>query len=162
ARIRDRLAGLLRPGVHVVDAPEALAVVAERHARLAGGPRGEVGAPRTHARAGRRLAELRDARRVIRAGRLLLDADLLGEEVRDRLPGGGGLRRRRERRGRTGALQLGGEARGGGRRLRGGRRGSGGDGVEHALQLSHAGEGDFEAHARSASAPRRAAFSRTL
>src|SRR3954454_25007103 len=54
-RVRDRLAGLLGPGVHVVDAAEALSVVAQRHARLARGPRGEVRAPWADAGAGRGL-----------------------------------------------------------------------------------------------------------
>src|SRR3954466_5419246 len=47
--VRDRLAGLLGPRVHIVDAAEALASVAQGDARLARGPRGEVGAPRAHA-----------------------------------------------------------------------------------------------------------------
>ena len=74
---RDRLAGALAPGPDVVDAAEALAGVADRHAGLAGGPGDEVGAPRADAgRAGGGLAELRDPRRVVGAGRLLGHADL--------------------------------------------------------------------------------------
>src|SRR4051794_30711695 len=49
---RVRLAGLLGPAHDVRHGAEALALVADRHARLAGGPRGEVRAPRADAGAG--------------------------------------------------------------------------------------------------------------
>ena len=62
------LPALLRPRVDVVHAAEALAVVAERHACLAGGPGSEVRAPRADAGAGGRLAVLGDARESLEPG----------------------------------------------------------------------------------------------
>src|SRR5438105_1725496 len=74
--VGDRPAGALRPRVERVDGSEALALLAERHAGLARGPGGEVRAPRADAAAGRRLAVLRDPRRVVGPRRLLGHADL--------------------------------------------------------------------------------------
>src|SRR4051794_36274972 len=87
AGVRDRLARLLRPRVHVVDAAEALPVLTQRHTGLAGGPGGEIRTPRADPGPRGRLVELRDPRRVVGAGRLLLDPDFLRGEVDDRLTG---------------------------------------------------------------------------
>src|SRR3954468_16893558 len=87
--VRDRLAVLLGPGVDVVDAPEALAGVAQRDTRAAGGPGDEVGAPGPDARAGGGLAVLGDARGVVGARRLLGHADLVADGVEHGLAGRG-------------------------------------------------------------------------
>src|SRR4051812_401340 len=157
ARVRNRLPGLLRPGVHVVDAAEALTAVTQRDARLARGPRGEVRAPRANPRAGRGLAKLCDAGRVVGAGRLLLDTDFLRDEVDDGLPrargrlyggrAGQGSRPRVLKRGREACGRLRGCGAGGGGHGRGGSCGGG----EQRLQLCDPGEGDVIAHAWSAS-----------
>ena len=165
---RDRLARALGPGVDVVDAAEALARVAERDARLAGRPRREVRAPRPDAAAGRRLAVLRDARRVVGAGRLLGLADLLADEVDDRLPGGraaGGARERlgRGERGRrhagaeAGLRVLEGAHERRGRRRRGGRRRDG-LGLQQRVELGDPGDRDFEGHRPQWSEATRGAF----
>src|SRR3954449_9048811 len=68
---RGRAATALGPGVESVDGAEALAVVADRHARLPARPGREVGAPGPRAGSARgRRSVLGDARRVVRARRL--------------------------------------------------------------------------------------------
>src|SRR3954453_9450508 len=70
-------AGLLRPGVDRVDRTGAGAVRHDRDARLLARPGGEVGTPRADARIScGRGAVHGDARRVVRAGRLLGLPDL--------------------------------------------------------------------------------------
>src|SRR5204863_346904 len=71
----QRAAGALRPVPDGADRAEALALLAERHAGLPRGPRGEVRAPGTDARAGGRRAVLGDPRRVVAARGLLGLAD---------------------------------------------------------------------------------------
>src|SRR4051794_20578301 len=87
-------AGALRPGGDVVDAAEALALVAERNTGLLAGPGGEVGAPRARAGgAGGGAAVHGDARGVVGPGRELGLADLALGGTDDRVAGARGARR---------------------------------------------------------------------
>ena len=142
----QRLAGALAPGHHVVDAAVALTAVADRHAGLAGGPGDEVGAPRAGPGcAGRGLAVLGDARRVVGAGRLLGDCrPRRRTAVEHRLAGGGAAGLDGSGRGGGGGALEGGRER---RRRRRGRRGRHGlRRREHRLQLRDAAERGLQAH----------------